>query len=120
MEKQRRVRLSKAEKERKEIRKQLTTIDLSTLNGDIKKAAEYLLSLEATYTSPMFDKIELGESESYDYGSCCAHYELEVVGVRLENDHEYRTRIEKLKQQKKMQIDRERAAYERLKKQFGD
>lgn len=120
MEKQRRVRLSKAEKERREVRKQLTTIDLSTLSGDIKKAAEYLLSLEETYSSSQFDKIELSETETYGYGSCCEQYELEVVGVRLENDHEYRTRIEKLKQQKKMQIERERAAYERLKRQFGE
>lgn len=77
-----------------------------SLNDLVYQHREYCLSIET----------------SYDYDE----HTIEIYGERLENDEEYQLRLdalneqkERLRQEKKTKLEKERLEYERLKKKFG-
>lgn len=99
-------------RERKQVWEEQTTLDFDydTLGQALKRIEEAI-----AYYGADAKIFEEGES----YSNSDRKY-LRVKTQRLENDAEYNKRIAYEEQWTAQQVDRDRAEFERLKKQFGD
>ena len=90
-------------------------IDTDFLFTSFDKAAKLLLEKKVELEKAGWSSVHLKFERHYDYADVVA------MGMRLENNKEYKDRLKKIKEKEKRaakKLERDRIEYEKLKKQF--